>query len=279
MYSFNLIDPAQSDIRFRTMTFPDGQPHIKIDMDSCRLLDKSTTVRILCRVNHPGDLLLLLLVKNTLDYLEFERVEVAIAYLMAARMDRVMLDGEPFSLKVVAQMLNQGGFRRIDIFDPHSEVATALIDRSYAVTNHEYIRDVLGHYQEAYGPEAYALVSPDAGALKKIHKLAQYLGTDAVIECMKERDLKTGALTNFKTTSENLDGKTCFVVDDICDGGGTFAGTAALLKEKGAGKVILAVSHGIFSKGTDIAGIDTIYTTDSFRKVEGVHCLPVLSYL
>jgi len=279
MNTLNLIDPLQSDIRYKTMVFPDGQPHIKLDMDSCAGLDRKAPLRILCRVNHPADLLLLLLVKNTLDYLEFEQVEAAVTYLMTARMDRVMLEGEPFSLKVVAAMLNPAGFRRVRIFDPHSEITTALIERSYAVTNHQYVRDALQHYFAANSEEAWYLVSPDAGALKKIHKLAQYLDTERVVECMKERDLKTGALTSFKTTTERLDGNTCFIVDDICDGGGTFAGTAALLKEKGAGKVILIVSHGIFSKGTTINGVDAIYTTDSYRVVPEVHCLPVAPYL
>jgi len=113
----------------------------------------------------------------------------------------------------------------------------------------------------------------------KIHKLAGYLGIENVVECMKERDVKTGALTNFKAMADHLDGQTCFIVDDICDGGGTFAGTARMLKEKGAGKVNLIVSHGIFSKGPVIEFIDEIYTTDSYRAVDGVHCLPISNYL
>ena len=96
---------------------------------------------------------------------------------------------------------------------------------------------------------------------------------------MKERDLKTGALTNFKTTTENLEGLTCFIIDDICDGGGTFAGTAKMLKQRGAVKVVLVVSHGIFSKGTSIEFVDDIYTTDSFKQVDGVNCLSITKYI
>ena len=223
--------------------------------------------------------MMVLLVKNTLDYLEFEHVELHISYLMAARMDRVMLDGEPFSLKVVAQMLNSGNFKKVKIFDPHSEVATAVIDRSYAVPNHEYAKDVLTHYLADKPDLTFCLVSPDAGALKKIHMLAQFLNVDHVVECMKERDVRTGALISFKTISESLEGLTCIIVDDICDGGGTFSGTAALLKEKGASGVVLVVSHGIFSKGNQIPDIDAIYTTDSYRQVEGLNCFPVARYL
>ena len=96
---------------------------------------------------------------------------------------------------------------------------------------------------------------------------------------MKERDLKTGALTNFKTTTTDLSNQTCFIIDDICDGGGTFSGTAKMLKEIGATKVILIVSHGIFSKGTDIEFVDEVYTTDSYRFLEKIHCFPVEKYL
>lgn len=278
MNTLNLIYPERSDIAFKTIIFPDGQPHIKLDMESVGKLPKDQPLRILCRIDQPAALLLVLLVKNTLDYLEFQHIELHISYLMAARMDRVMLEGEPFSLKVVANMLNLGNFKKVKIFDPHSEVSTALIERSYTVSNHEFVKDALEDYFKRYRQMQYCLVSPDAGALKKIHKLAQYLHIDQVVECMKERDLKTGALTNFKTTTENLDGTTCFIIDDICDGGGTFTGTAKMLKEKGASKIVLVVSHGIFSKGTVIADIDEIYTTDSFRPVEQVHCFDVEQY-
>jgi ribose-phosphate pyrophosphokinase len=279
MNIFNLIYPEQSDVKFKTIVFPDGQPHVKIDMDSISLLDKKEPVSIFTRIAHSNDLLLLLFIKNALDYLEFEHIELHVSYLMAARMDRVMLEGEPFSLKVIASILNQAAFKKIKIFDPHSEVSTALIDRSYTITNHDFVRDALTRYFDINTKENYCLVSPDAGALKKIHKLAQYLDIKKVVECMKERDLKTGALTHFKTTEENLSGQTCFIIDDICDGGGTFAGTAAMLKDKGASKVVLVVSHGVFSKGIDIAGVDEIFTTDSFRKVDGIACFPVSRYI
>ncbi|MCM5529777.1 ribose-phosphate diphosphokinase [Parasegetibacter sp. NRK P23] len=279
MHTINLLYPQKSDVSFSTITFPDGQPHIKMDVQSLDRLDKKAPIRLLSRIANPADLMLVLFIKNTLDYHEFEHIELHIAYLMAARMDRVMTGGEPFSLKVVAAVLNQANFKKIRIFDPHSEVATALIDRSYIVTNHSFVKDALKSYFEKNGQESFCLVSPDAGALKKIHGLAQFLNVEHLVECMKERDVKTGILTNFTTTANNLDGLTCFIVDDICDGGGTFIGTAAMLKSKGASKVVLIVSHGIFSKGEKLEGIDEIFSTDSFRGLEGVHCFEVGDYL
>jgi len=279
MQTFDLIYPERSAFPFKTMLFPDGQPHIKIDAQQAEKEDKDRPLRILTRLNNANDLLLALFVKNTLDYMGFGHIELHVSYLLAARMDRVMLDGEPFSLKVVAAILNQAGFKRIRVFDPHSEVTTAVIDRSYAVTNHLFVQDALQDYIARYPGELSCLVSPDAGALKKIHKLAQFLRIEHVVECMKERDVKTGALTNFKAMTDGLHGQTCFIVDDICDGGGTFAGTAKMLKEKGAGKVHLIVSHGIFSRGTSIEAVDEIYTTDSYRQVDDVHCFPISRYL
>jgi ribose-phosphate pyrophosphokinase len=248
-------------------------------MDSIAGLDKADPLKILTRIASANDLLMTLFVKNALDYLGFEKVELSISYLMAARMDRVMLDGEPFSLKVMAGILNQAGFRKIYIFDPHSEIATALIERSYAVTNHQFVKTALDDYFLKNKATNFCLVSPDAGALKKIHKLAQFLQVEEVVECMKERDVRTGALTNFKTTTTDLGNRTCFIIDDICDGGGTFAGTAKMLKEKGAEKVVLIVTHGIFSRGTTIDFVDEIYTSDSFRKIEKINCFPVENYL
>ncbi len=280
MNTLNLLYPAQSDIAFQALVFSDGQPHLKLDVESAEKADKKVPLRILCRLATPADLLLALYAKNALDYLEFEHVELHVSYLLAARMDRVMQPGEPFSLKVIGGLLNSAGFKKVKVFDPHSEVTPAVIDHCYSVTNHTFVKDALDHYFTAHpGTKDFCLVSPDAGALKKIHGLARFLNIENVVECMKERDVKTGALTHFKTTTENLTGTTCFIVDDLCDGGGTFIGTAQMLREKGAAKIVLIVSHGIFSKGTSFAGIDAVYTTDSFREVSEVNCFPVSRYL
>jgi len=58
-------------------------------------------------------------------------------------------------------------------------------------------------------------------------------------------------------------------VDDICDGGGTFIGLAKALKQKNAGNLYLAVSHGIFSKGFNELNkhFTKIFTTDSFKTI------------
>ena len=90
------------------------------------------------------------------------------------------------------------------------------------------------------------------------------------MEGSKQRDVKTGKLKAFKVYADDLRGRDCIIVDDICDGGGTFMGLAEELKQKGAGKLYLAVSHGIFNRGFEELNkvFEKIYTTDSFRDIE-----------
>jgi len=66
---------------------------------------------------------------------------------------------------------------------------------------------------------------------------------------------------------DSLEGRTAIITDDICDGGYTFIKVAEQLKAKGASKVILFVTHGIFSKGLGVFDglIDHVFTTDSFE--------------
>lgn len=266
MKTLNLIAPENSEIPFKSFTFPDGQPHLKIE--TAHLTDEEVRCRILTRIASPNDLLKVVLAKSVLEDAGFERIELVVSYLMAARMDRVMTVGEPFSLRVVTDILNSAGFSKISVFDPHSEVTTALLRRSVAIPNYHFVKDCLDEFLAKHQQTDYWLISPDAGALKKIHGVAQFVGAEHVAECMKVRDVKTGHLSGFKTLEADFEGKTCVIVDDICDGGGTFAGLGGLLKEHNAGKVVLIVSHGIFSKGFDIPNIDFIYTTDSFKGLE-----------
>lgn len=279
MYHLNLLNPEQSTIRFQRMTFPDGQPHLKIE--AATLPGGGEPCLLTARIANPADLMVVLLAKDALDAGGAGPVHLNVSYLMAARMDRQMTPGEPFALRVVADAINQAGFAKIRVFDPHSEVSTALLRRSEAIGNEAFIKDCL-HDLVADG-EPYWLVSPDGGALKKIHKVAQYIGAEQVAECMKVRDVKTGHLSGFRTLESDFMGQTCLIADDICDGGGTFTGLAALLKSKGAGKVALAVSHGIFSKGFELSSVDRIYCSDSFRSFETlpthVQVMPVERYL
>lgn len=252
------------EIQFESFTFSGGEPHIKINPN----FDKSHNVSITHRLNSFNDLGLLCLAVDALQRMDAKLGNLIIPYFPSARQDRVMVKGESLSVKVYADIINNFNFKKVFVFDAHSEVTPAVLNNCEVITNHKFIEKVI----QLIGNDV-VLISPDGGALKKIYKLSEFLGGVEVVECSKSREVKTGKLTGFKAYSEDLKGKDCLIVDDICDGGGTFIGLAEVLKNKNAGKLYLAVSHGIFSKGLDdLNCFEKIFTTDSFKNYE-IGCL------
>ena len=197
--------------------------------------------------------------------MDAKNLELFIPYFPAARQDRVMIKGEALTVKVYADIINSLQLNKVSVFDAHSEVTPALLNNCEAIPNHTFIQKVI----ESIG-KPVKLISPDGGALKKIYKVSEFLGGLEVVECSKSRDVKTGRLSGFKVYNDDLKGADCLIVDDICDGGGTFVGLAQELKNKNAGKLYLAVSHGIFNKGFAVLDcFEKIFTTNSFKDFEG----------
>lgn len=258
--NFNPI-PEKERIQFESFTFKGGEPHIKISSD----LSEINEVTISQRIRSFNDLGLFLLAVDAVRRLGVEKIKAILPYFPAARQDRVMIKGESFSLKVYADLINGCKLDEVVIYDAHSDVTPALVNNSKSITNHLFIKKVIEDINQDV-----TLISPDGGALKKIYKLAAELQDFEVIECGKSRNVKTGMLSGFKVYADDLEGRNLLIVDDICDGGGTFLGLADELQDKNAGKLYLAVSHGIFSKGLDKLSMhfEHIYTTDAFCSIE-----------
>ena len=115
------------------------------------------------------------------------------------------------------------------------------------------------------------IICPDKGAVGRTQAIASAFEKDmqdsAVVYCEKVRDPATGAITHTDVKTDSLAGMTAIITDDICDGGYTFIKIAEQLKAKGADRVVLFVTHGIFSKGLDVFDglIDHVFTTQSFE--------------
>lgn len=208
-----------------------------------------------------------------------ENIELVLPYLPYARQDRVMDATSPFSLLLFCRQINAQGYSKVTVYDPHSDVGPALLNNCQVIPQWDIVKKAAGLLVK--DPEV-VIVSPDAGAYKKVAKLIQddlriALGT-------KVRDA-TGSVTRTEVWSpESLAGRTCLIVDDICDGGRTFTNLATALKDEGAAKVILYVTHGIFSRGYDVLtenGVDEVITTDTFNHSGSpawVHTYPVIQY-
>jgi ribose-phosphate pyrophosphokinase len=263
-----IYTPA-GDLAFNTFQFPDGQPHFKLETHDREF----HTVNVETALKSPSDLFTLALAADVLRQHGYSEINLDIRYLLAARMDRAISVSEPFSLQLVARWINGLGFSKVRILDVHSDVALRLIRHS---TNVLPVKAVEGVYQ-TLGLDT-VIVTPDKGAEPRVRALFRDWQYRFCI-MRKERDLQTGNLLGFliKDGKDNVKDRVCLIVDDICDGGGTFVGQAKLLREHGASKVFLYVTHGIFSKGfapffeygpghspNRNWFIDRIFCTDSF---------------
>ncbi|MFY7963952.1 MAG: ribose-phosphate pyrophosphokinase-like domain-containing protein [Chitinophagaceae bacterium] len=214
--------------------FPDGQPHINIEN-----VTDGDEVKVICSLTNTSILLQLLQCANAIDNVFAKKKILVIPYLMAARYDRLMLPGDSIDIKVVADLINSMHFEKVYLFDVHSEVATLLIKNTINISNKQLV--------EFYKKENAVLICPDAGAAKKVDKYFGWnKGITDIIYCNKNRDLTNGKLTLNVLEPEKCAHRNCVIIDDICDGGGTFLAIAEQIKPA---HLTLIVTHGIFSKG------------------------------
>lgn len=245
------------EIPFKHFFFPDGQPHLELLLEEKDFLAATIETRITCA----NELILLLLAKDALDAAGFHTVNLNIRYLMGARMDRRISPLQPFTMEIIARLIRQAGFARINVLDPHSEVCLSLLGAKRIMPD-TLIKQVLSQY----APEESTVIIPDAGARDRVLNHMEVYDFPHV-QGRKHRDPQTGKLSSFSIDDPSLvEGMRCLILDDLCDGGGTFTGLSHVLREAGAKSVSLYVTHFIGSKGFPLSGIDHIWTTDSYGK-------------
>jgi ribose-phosphate pyrophosphokinase len=214
--------------------FPDSQPHVNIAG-----VQEGDEIKVVCSITSSDKLFQLLQTANAIDNLFAKKKVLVIPYLLAARYDRLMLPGDSIDLKVIADMINSCGFEKVYLYDVHSDVALLLIKNAIAITNKNLV--------EQYNKQDAVLICPDAGAAKKVGKYFDWNSNiKSIVYCNKTRDLATGKLTLEILEPEECANKNCVIIDDICDGGGTFLAIAEKIKPA---HLTLIVTHGIFSKG------------------------------
>lgn len=288
-----------TDIPLKIFTFPGGEVSVRIEpkSDSKIISLNNTPVCISAKVKDSNDLMVLLNVKDAVERWllsehDFARCEyklnLVMPYIPYARQDRVCNKGESLALKVFCDIINSMKFDVVTTLDAHSEVAPSLINNCVniaqdavmldAVNNALYSFDTKFKGEFDLDEEDTVVVSPDAGALKKVFKTKCAGG----YVCLnKKRNLSDGKILGIEVASGDPKDKICLIQDDICDAGGTFIAAAKLLREKGAKKVYLYVTHGIFSAGLDVLKehLDGIITTNSWTDLKSdgfIHVLEVV---
>lgn len=260
-----LPDTEQTGDVYKHFQFGSGEGHVQV------LSQVSSQVEIMFRYQGDASLIQLFLLTDALRRQGAKEIDVLMPYFPGARQDRICNPGEPLSVKVYADLINQQHYSKVVIFDPHSDVVGALLNNVRIIKNHQLIQALVNEL----GSDVI-LVSPDAGSNKKIFDLSAQLGGLRVVRADKIRDVRNGAIIETEIYCDDLSGKTALIVDDICAGGRTFIELAKKLKQKNCESVVLAVSH--FEGTADLkkladSGINEIYTTNS------LHDLPASDFL
>lgn len=238
--------------------FPNGEANLP-------KLKQSDVNTIILKYEDDRDLFRLLLVRQWLD----EPVHLHITYFPYSRMDRRSDDYE-FTLYSVADYINLLDFSSVTIYEPHSDVTPALLEKVIIESPIPYL---IGKLDVEYLPTKWAWQPfyPDAGAQKRY---SEFLNIEDELVGFKKRDFKTGRITDLQIIGKRLS-NTVVIVDDLCSKGGTFVLAAEKLHEMGFEKVYLVVAHcekTIFEGKiliTDL--IDGVYTTDSIIDIDGGH--------
>ncbi len=222
-------------VTLETFKFPGGEVHVKISQNVHNHIIMTAILK------NSDDIMQMLLTADAIKREGGFVHTLVIPYVPYARQDRVCNRGEAFSLKVMCDLINSIQAKEVIIYDPHSDVTAALINncKVYDLPYLE-IKSIL---------KDKLLICPDAGAEKRILKLKT-----PYVMATKVRDVETGEIKSTKVYAkeEEIAGRVCIIVDDICDGGRTFIELAKVLRELGAASVELYVTHGIFSKGFDV---------------------------
>ena len=250
------------------MTFPAGEAHIKVNTAAAE-----TPLYLYLTGADANEYMSAAM---WIDYAHQggHTVSALIPYLPGARQDR----GTPFGAQVYANLINAMNADEVVCFDPHSAVMPALINNLRIVGP----ETVVGLAVKKARPGYAGVICPDEGARSRSAVTAQALGLP-LFHAAKHRDFTTGRLSGF--TCEELPAEGRFlVVDDICDGGGTFMGLAGATG-LGPDRLDLWVSHGVFSGNAAqlTQAYGTIYTTDSHpgatNPAVGAAVTPLISHL
>ena len=244
--------------------FPDGAVWLKVT-DALPTFARLMRIRATAMRDMNDFMLLAQLVEAVRHQTDVLVSHLDLPWLPWARQDRHMVSGDSFALKVFASQLNTLKFDKVNVLDPHSDAAAAAIDNFVAIPQEVCLMQSAS-LSRLFQQNALMLVAPDAGSLKKIDAVARAAGVEQYAILSNKRDVASGSLTGFTLLAGDVRGRDLLIVDDLCDAGGTFIGSAQVLRDAGARSVSLYVTHGIFSKGVEhlfANGIDAIYTTTS----------------
>jgi ribose-phosphate pyrophosphokinase len=218
-----------------------------------------------------NNLMELLIISDALRRSSAARITAVIPYFGYARQDRRTKARTPISAKLVANLIAQAGIERVLTMDLHAAQIQGFfdipVDNLYA--SPVFALDLMHHFQGRM--EDIMVVSPDVGGVARARELAQRI--NAPLSIVDKRREKQGEVAEM-TVIGDVSGKTCIVVDDICDTAGTLCKAAEVLIDGGATEVHAYITHGVLSgpavERITTSKLKTLGITDSIAPTEAV---------
>ena len=220
------------------------------------------------------NLMELLIMADALRRSSANRITAVIPYFGYARQDRKSGSRTPISAKLVANLLTEAGVDRVLTLDLHAAQIQGFfdipVDNLYAAP--VFALDIRHKFENL---RDITVVSPDVGGVARARELAERIGADLAI--VDKRREKAGEIADMTVIGE-VTGKTCIIVDDICDTAGTLVKAAQLLADHGATEVHAYITHGVLS-GPAVGRIEgsvmkSLVITDSILPTEAVNKAP-----
>jgi ribose-phosphate pyrophosphokinase len=172
-----------------------------------------------------------------------KRITVVAPFYGYGRQDRKAEGREPITAKLLANMFEVAGAKRIVSVDLHSGQIQGFFD---GPVDHLTAMPVLVNWMAENLPEDLVVVSPDAGRVKVAERYANQLHADlAIVHKRRVRGQKN--TVEAKEVVGEVAGRTCVLIDDMIDTAGTIVAAAEQLTERGATAVYCAATHGVFS--------------------------------
>jgi ribose-phosphate pyrophosphokinase len=186
-----------------------------------------------------------LIMVDALKRASAKRITVVMPFYGYARQDKKHRGREPISARLMADLFKTAGADRLMAVDLHTAQIQGFFD---GPVDHLMALPILSDYVKSkYGHEKLAVVSPDAGRIKVAEQWSQRLGNAPLAFIHKTRDIDRPNESVANRVVGEVEGRTCILVDDMIDSGGTICQAADALMKDGAHSVVIAATHAIFS--------------------------------
>ena len=186
-----------------------------------------------------------LIMVDALKRASAKRITVVAPFFPYARQDKKHLGREPISARLVADLYKTAGADRLMSVDLHTSQEQGFFDGPW---DHLWAQPVLVDYVSKHiDPANTTVVSPDAGRIRVAERWADKLGGTPLAFVHKTRDVTRPNESVANRVVGDVKGRTCVLVDDMIDTGGTIAKAVKVLLDAGAKDVIIAATHGVLS--------------------------------